>query len=78
MVKKDPCPYCDRALNFFKNRGLKVEVIDLTGNLNELQTWREKTGWQTVPMIFINDNFIGGYNDLKTLDEEGKLDSLLS
>lgn len=77
MIKKDPCPYCDRALNFFKNRGLEVEVVDLTGNWDELDKWKKETGWMTVPMIFINDKFIGGYDDLKALDSDGKLDELL-
>lgn len=77
MVKKDPCPYCDRAMNFFKGKGVEVEIVDLTNNLDEMQTWKEKTGWQTVPMIFINDKLIGGYNDLKALEEEGKFDAMV-
>jgi glutaredoxin len=28
-------------------------------------------------MIFIGDKLIGGYSDLKTLDDEGKLDGML-
>lgn len=78
MIKKNPCPYCDRAMNFFNGRGLEVEVVDLSNNLDELRAWKEKTGWQTVPMIFINDQLIGGYSDLKALEEEGKLDALLN
>lgn len=74
MVKKDPCPYCDRAMNFFKAKGVEVEVVDLTHNLDQLRVWKEKTGWQTVPMIFINDELVGGYNDIKALDEDGKFD----
>lgn len=74
MVKKDPCPYCDRAMNFFNNKGVEVEIIDLTNNLDQLQVWKQKTGWQTVPMIFINDELVGGYTDLKVLDEEGQFD----
>ncbi len=77
MIKKDPCPYCDRAMNFFNSRGLKVEIIDLTGKLDEMRDMKEKYGWQTVPMILINDTFIGGYNDLKELEEEGKLEEML-
>lgn len=77
MVKKNPCPYCDRAMNLFNRKGYKVEIIDLTDNLDELQIWKQKTGWQTVPMIFINGTMIGGYNDLKALDEEGKLDAMV-
>lgn len=78
MIKKNPCPYCDRAMNFFNARELQVEIVDLTNNLDELQTWKEKTGWQTVPMIFINDRLIGGYSDLKALEDEGKLEALLN
>ena len=76
MIKKDPCPYCDRALNFLKNKGLEVEVVDLTGKWDELDQWKQKTGWQTVPMIFIGEKFVGGYNDIRQLDDEGKFDEL--
>lgn len=77
MIKKDPCPYCDRAMNFFNSKGWKVEILDYTNNLDELMTWKEKTGWRTVPIILIDDKLIGGYNDLKELDEQGKLDHLV-
>ncbi len=77
MVKKDPCPFCDRAMNFFNGKSVEVEIVDLTNNLQELQTWKQKTGWSTVPMIFINDKLIGGYNDLKTLEESGEFDKLV-
>ncbi len=77
MVKKNPCPYCDRAKNLLDGKGIPFEVIDLTDKMDELQAWKEKTGWQTVPMIFINDTLVGGYTDLKALDDEGKLDELV-
>ena len=77
MVKKDPCPYCDRAMNFFRAKGVEVEIIDLTNNLDEMQTWKQKTGWQTVPMIFINDKLVGGYNDVKALEDQGEFDKLV-
>ncbi len=73
MVKKDPCPFCDRAMNFFAARGITVEIIDLTNKPDEIQNWKNKTGWATVPIILINDQLIGGYTDIKALDEEGKL-----
>lgn len=78
MIKKDPCPFCDRALNFFKQRGLEVEIVDLTQNLDELHEWKRKTGWMTVPIIFINDQLVGGYNDLKELEADGKLEAMLT
>jgi len=77
MIKKDPCPYCDRAMNFFNSKGVEVEVVDLTNNLHEVDVWKERTGWRTVPMIFIGDRFVGGYVDIKRLDEEGEFDKLV-
>lgn len=77
IIKKNPCPYCDRAKVLLDNKGIKYDVLDLTDNLDELDKWKQKTGWRTVPMIFINDQLIGGYTDLKALDDEGKLDSML-
>lgn len=78
MIKKNPCPYCDRAEALFSRKGIKIEIVDLTDQPDEIMKWKEKTGWMTVPMIFINEKFIGGYNDMKALDDEGKLDALLN
>lgn len=77
LVKKNPCPYCDRAKTLLDNKGIKYDVIDLTDNLDELDKWKEKTGWRTVPIIMINDQLIGGYTDLRALDDEGKLDEMV-
>lgn len=77
MYKKNPCPYCNRAKTFLDNKGWKYEVIDLTEKPEELEALKNKTGWRTVPMIFINEKLIGGYSDMKTLEDDGKLDSLV-
>ncbi|MFZ3230283.1 MAG: glutaredoxin domain-containing protein [Pseudobdellovibrio sp.] len=78
VYKKNPCPYCDRAKTFLDNKGLNYEVIDLTEKPDELEALKNKTGWKTVPMIFINDKLIGGYSDMKTLDDDGKFDALIT
>lgn len=73
VITKIPCPYCDRAINFLQAKGLAFEKVDLTDNPQEIIRLKNETGWKTVPMIFINGELIGGYNDLKELDEAGKL-----
>ncbi len=77
MIKKNPCPYCDRAKTLLDNKGIAFEILDLTDKMDELESWKQKTGWKTVPMIFINDVLVGGYTDLKALDEEGKLEEMV-
>lgn len=77
IYTKDPCPYCDRAINLLEEKKLDFSEIDLTNRPDEIQKIKDQTGWRTVPIILINDQVIGGYTDLKALDEEGKLESLL-
>ncbi|KYG61711.1 glutaredoxin [Bdellovibrio bacteriovorus] len=77
MYKKNPCPYCDRAVNFLEGRGIEFDVIDLTNKMDELDRIKNETGWRTVPIIMIDGKLIGGYSDLKALDDEGKLMPML-
>jgi glutaredoxin 3 len=78
MYKKNPCPYCDRAINFLEGRGIAYDVVDLTDKMDELDRIKNETGWRTVPIILINGKLIGGYTDLKALEDEGKLEALLA
>jgi glutaredoxin 3 len=38
----------------------------------------ENGGWRTVPMVFIEDKFVGGFDDTKALAQKGDLDHLRS
>lgn len=77
MYSKVPCPYCERAKSFFADKGITYKLIDLTDKPDEIQAIKDKTGWRTVPIIMINGKLIGGYTDLKELEETGKLDEML-
>lgn len=77
IYKKDPCPYCDRAINFLNGKGLAYDMIDLTDKPEEIERIKSETGWRTVPIILINGKLIGGYTDLKALDDEGQLTAML-
>ncbi len=78
LYSKVPCAFCVSAKRFFEEKGIAYEEIDLTDKPEEIQRIKDETGWRTVPIIMINGKLIGGYTDLKALDEEGKLDELLA
>jgi len=78
MYAKNPCPYCVHAKRFLDEKGVQYDVVDLTDNPEELQRIKTETGWRTVPIIMIDGKLIGGYTDLKALDDEGKLDQMLA
>lgn len=77
IYTKDPCPYCVRAINMLNEKGISFEEIDLTDNFAEMDRIKNETGWRTMPIIMIDGQVIGGYSDLKALDDEGKLMPLL-
>lgn len=72
------CPYCVRAKQLLKNKGVSYEEINLDGKDDELKALQAKTNYRTVPQIFINDKMIGGFTDLAALDQSGELDKMLS
>lgn len=73
IYTKEPCPYCVRAIQLLNEKKLSYEVVDLTDQPDEIDRIKKETGWKTVPIILIDGKVIGGYTDLKALDEAGKL-----
>ena len=74
----DTCPYCRAAKTFLNRKGVDFTEIDVTTDIKTKRKVMDELGWRTVPMIIVNGKFIGGYDDMKALDRENKLDRLLS
>ena len=66
------CPYCVAAKNLCASKGLAYKEIDLTTDPEQLDKIKDQTGMMSVPQIFIGDEFIGGYSDLKELIDFSK------
>ncbi|HPQ50501.1 MAG: glutaredoxin 3 [Alphaproteobacteria bacterium] len=75
----DYCPYCVRAKQLLDVKDVDYFVIDVTTDDAARVALVEKAqGRRTVPQIFINDKPIGGFDDMKALEESGELDRLLA
>jgi glutaredoxin 3 len=72
------CPYCRQAKALLQHKGVSVEEIDVSADDTLREKMMRESGRRTVPQIFINGSPIGGFDELRALDEEGKLDSLLA
>ena len=78
VYSTDYCPYCVRAKQLLDAKDVDYTEIDVTHDDKARISLVEKSGGRrTVPQIFINGASIGGYDDLRALEESGKLDSLL-
>lgn len=71
------CPFCRAAERMLDAKGVKHNVFDVTHDPEKRQWLVQTTGMTTVPQIFINDQAIGGFTDLRALEQEGKLDQML-
>lgn len=58
------CPFCKRAIQYLTSHGYQFTELDLTGNYEKIDELKRSTGHRTIPLIFVNDQFIGGYTDL--------------
>jgi glutaredoxin 3 len=72
------CPFCVRAKALLKNKGVPFEEVDVSNDEAERTKMIETSGRRTVPQIFIDDQPIGGFEELAALDREGELDRLLA
>ncbi len=68
---KTPCPYCDQAKNLLKSRGIEYEERNITeGTWTKEQLMEAVPNARTVPQIFINQQLVGGFTELRKYLEE--------
>lgn len=73
------CPYCVRAKQLFKHKGVVFEEVDVAFDQSRRAEMVERAGGRrTVPQIFIDNIHVGGCDDLYELEHEGKLAPLLT
>lgn len=63
---KTPCPYCDQAKALLNQRGIDYEERNITeGTWTREQLMEAVPNARTVPQIFINEQLVGGFNELR-------------
>ncbi|WP_419419132.1 glutaredoxin 3 [Legionella sp. D16C41] len=71
------CPYCRRAKQLLDSKNVSYKEIRVDEEPGKREEMMAKSGRRTVPQIFINDQAIGGCDDLHALESQGRLDQLL-
>ena len=72
------CNYCEAAKRLLKRNNANYEEIDISkvnGAMDEMI--KKANGKRTIPQIFFEDQHIGGYDDVRALEKENKLQNLL-
>ncbi len=77
VYSKENCPYCRLAKDLLKERQIPFEEIRIDLDDKKRDEMIRLSNRRTVPQIFINQESIGGYDDLAALAKSGKLDTLI-
>ena len=67
-----------QANGLLRHKGVAFEEVDVSTDDALREKMVRESGRRTVPQIFINGSPIGGFDELRALDAEGKLDQLLA
>lgn len=78
LYSKSWCSFCDRAKALLQAKGQEWTELDVEADPARLNEMVERSGGRrTVPQIFIGDRHVGGFDELKALEDRGELDELL-
>lgn len=72
------CPYCVMAKRLLDKKGARYTELNVDRQPGLREEMMRKTQRRTVPQIYIGDYHVGGFDDLYTLEQQKKLDALLS
>jgi glutaredoxin 3 len=73
------CPFCLRAKSLLNKKGVNFTEYSIDGDEDARAKMAQRAnGRRSLPQIFINDNHIGGCDDIHALDRQGKLDEMLA
>jgi glutaredoxin 3 len=62
------CGFCHRAADLLRREGIAFQVVDVTDDLRARARLVERAhGRRTVPVVFVDDEPIGGYQELAAM-----------
>ena len=73
------CAYCDATKRLLNKKNIPFKEINIALEEDKMEEMLKKSnGMKTIPQIFIEDKHIGGYDELRALENKGELDKLLN
>ncbi len=78
MYATGMCPFCMMAERLLRAKGVsQITKIRVDLEPEKRLEMVQKTGRRTVPQIYIDGHYVGGYEELVALEHSGKLGELL-
>ena len=78
MYSGPMCAFCEAAKRLLLRNNLEFKEIDISSKDGLRDEMIQKAnGKRTIPLIFFNDEHIGGYQELRMLEKNGELENSL-
>jgi glutaredoxin 3 len=74
----EPCAFCRQAKALLGKRGLTYDEINLSKDAGGRAELAQRTGMMTFPQVIIGDQLVGGFAELLSADQSGRLAELLA
>ena len=72
------CGYCDAAKRLLARNNISYKEVNIALEEGKMEEMIKKSnGKRTIPQIFFNEDHVGGYEELRALEKEKKLENLL-
>ena len=72
------CAFCDAATRLLNKKNIPYKEINIALDESKLNEMLKKSnGKKTIPQIFIEQYHVGGYEELRALENKGELDNLI-
>ena len=72
------CAFCDAAKRLLNKKNIPYTEINISLDEDKREEMLKKSnGRRTIPQIFIEDFHVGGYEELRALENKGELDNLI-
>lgn len=78
IYSSDWCPFCVRAKQLLESKGVAFEEIRVDSQPGARAEMTKKAGRTSVPQIWINEQHVGGCDELYALERAGCLDAMLA
>ena len=70
-------PFCLQLKLFLKRKGVEFTEINTSENPEVLKMLQDETSFLTLPQVFVDDDtFLGGYDNIIELHQNGKFNKL--
>jgi glutaredoxin 3 len=72
------CAFCDAAKRLLVRNNIPYKEINIALEEDKMDEMLSKSnGKRTIPQIFFDDLHVGGYEELRALENKGELDNLI-